>query len=458
MKYIGKILPIEGYEVLLNGDLPVDYSISLTHLYQPLIGMEAIMLYQTLLNDAQIRTETSLHTHHTLMTYLDIPLDQLYEARLKLEGIGLLQTFALESDMNTSYVYKLQAPFSPSSFFQDAMLSELLYHHLGEMKYKELNRRCKIDSQDKLGVNVTASFKEVFQTFQPSFEHEVPLNDQDKRITQTKNSSQIDFSWMKQMLKQRMIPVNSVLTEENKLLISQMMVLYDLEPYEIDKSVLWAISEDHTLDREEFKAACHDLFKAKHNEVPIQLVKNKKMEKTKDRSTPLTKEEQLVETLQRITPKQLLEDLSNGNHASEQDMKIIREVMTKQGLPPAVMNVLIHYVLLQSDMKLSKAYLEKIASHWSRAKLKTAKDAMEFAKKETTKRTKNTYSKRTYYNQAKSTVGVLPDWFKERKQKQKQVPKQSPANQSIDMEEEKEEVLALLRKHAGTTQNNHFQG
>src|SRR5699024_9328968 len=66
--------------------------------------------------------------------------------------------------------------------------------------------------------------------------------------------------------------------------------------------------------------------------------------------------------------------------ASESDMKLIREVMLKQGLKTPVMNVLIHYVLLQSNMQLSRAYLEKIASHWSRANLSSAKEAMEFAK------------------------------------------------------------------------------
>src|SRR5690625_7538210 len=63
-------------------------------------------------------------------------------------------------------------------------------------------------------------------------------------------------------------------------------------------------------------------------------------------------------------------------------MRVVREVMTGQGLPAPVMNVLIHYVLLQSNMKLSKGYLDKIASHWSRDNLKNAREAMEIAKKE----------------------------------------------------------------------------
>lgn len=456
MKYIGKILPIEGYYVSLKGNLPVDYAISLTHLYQPLIGIESIMLYQTLLHDKNLQINQSLQTHHTLMNYLNLPLNQLYEARLKLEGIGLVQTF-IHNEEPRWYTYELQIPFSPYSFFQDAMLSELLYHHIGEQKYEQLRRLFTSKYEEVRGENITATFQEVFQTFHPSFEHGSSRDIPD--LNERRTSKQIDFSWIEQMLKQRMIPVHQVLTEENKLLISQMKALYDLDPYEIDKSILWAVTEDHMLDREEFKSACHDLFKVKYNDVSIKLVQHRSSETIEqNKDVPQSKEQQLVQALQKMTPKELLEDLSNGNHASEQDMKIIREVMTKQGLPPAVMNVLIHYILLQSNMKLSKSYMEKIASHWSRAKLKTAQDAMEFAKKETQKRTKSATDKRSGYKQTRTSGAVIPDWFKERKQKQKQMPKQSPMKQDLDIEKEKEEVLALLRKHSSTKQNNHLQG
>ena len=38
--------------------------------------------------------------------------------------------------------------------------------------------------------------------------------------------------------------------------------------------------------------------------------------------------------------------------------------------------------MLKSDMKLTKAYVEKIASHWARKKITTAKEAFVLAKNE----------------------------------------------------------------------------
>src|SRR5699024_11720225 len=86
----------------------------------------------------------------------------------------------------------------------------------------------------------------------------------------------------------------------------------------------------------------------------------------------------LVERLETIPTKQVLEDLSDGNHAPEQDLKMISDIMTKQGLTTPVMNVLIHFSLLQTNMMLSRNYIEKVAGHWSRAKLKTERDDMDF--------------------------------------------------------------------------------
>lgn len=448
MKFIGKVLPVEGYYVLLKSYLPVDYAKSLTHLYQPLIGIQAVTLYQTLLHEMELQREYEPQTHHTLMNYLNIPLDEIYQARLKLEAIGLLKTYKNNTESTNMYTYELQSPFAPKDFFKDAMLSQLLFHHIGEDKFKDLKNHYVTTPKKQIGTNITASFNDVFQTFQPSFEvAQAPTSEENPESSEDK----IDFSWMELMLQQRMIPVKKVLTAENKKLISQMIQLYDLYAHEIDKCVLWALTEENILDPEEFKTACHDLFKAKYSETPIQLRNKAIPNQPEVTNKPETKEDQLINELESISPKQLLEDLSSGNHASEQDMRVIRGVMTTQGLPSPVMNVLIHYVLLQTNMKLSKAYLEKIASHWSRANLKSAKEAMAFAKKE--KYQKGTTPKTN--NRKPVSNEVVPDWFKERKNKNA---KQPPKTNDTDMTKEQEEVAAMLRQYSSRNKNNHIQG
>src|SRR5699024_8569788 len=198
---------------------------SLLHLYQPLLGIEAISLYQLLLQEMNIQTN-SLQTHHTLMNYLNLPLDRIYEARLKLEGIGLLKTFEKETDERKYYTYILHAPFTPRAFFQDMMLRELLFRHIGETKYKLLEKYYTKQNQKVEGDNVTAAFHEVFQTFQPEKSTYKPPVQKEKSVGIP--IEMIDFSLIKQSLQRKKIPVNRVLSETNKRIISQLIQLYDL--------------------------------------------------------------------------------------------------------------------------------------------------------------------------------------------------------------------------------------
>ena len=194
MNFIGQILPVDGYIVSQKETLPVDYAKSLTHLYQPLLGIKAIALYQTLLHDIDLNQEQAPQTHHTLMNYLDLPLDEIFQARLKLEGIGLLKTYKQNWESSDLYTYELQSPFAPSNFFKDAMLSQLLYHHLGDQKFELLKNYYGRQTTPGYGVNITAAFSEVFQTFTPSAEI---LEVDDNRGAEPKEDTETtDFTWI----------------------------------------------------------------------------------------------------------------------------------------------------------------------------------------------------------------------------------------------------------------------
>ena len=97
---------------------------------------------------------------------------------------------------------------------------------------------------------------------------------------------------------------------------------------------------------------------------------------------PETQEEKLIYYFETTSPLQYLRDISGGAEPSKADVKIIEDVMFEQKLNPGVVNVLIDNVMRKTDMKLTKNYVEKIASHWARKNIKTVKDAMDLAKME----------------------------------------------------------------------------
>jgi replication initiation and membrane attachment protein len=455
-QHIGKLLPIEGYKVSIRGNIMTTYAQSLTHLYQPLVGIHSVSLYQTLLNEYQIRREASPQTHHTLMSYLSLPLDQIYEARLKLEAIGLISTYVTEMEGTKTYTYQLHPPFSPQEFFRDGMLSQLLIHHLGETKYSELERLfLESISESTDGENVTVSFTDVFDTYHPTHSRSSQKDEQAIKNASNDQSGPlipenvIDFDWVGKMLLQRMLPSKRVLMPKNKKLMTQMVVLYDLTEQELESAVMWAVNDENDLDPTEFKSACHDLFLSKKRPKETQLTDQKVPEKEQNNKQPATKEEQFIKMLEQISPKQLLEDLSGGNEASSQDLKVIRDVMSQQGLSPGVMNVLVHYVLLKTDMKLSKAYLEKIASHWARKNVTTVRQAMVMAKSENQKYQQWGNNKQ-YYKKSNGKKEVIPDWFKERKESSQNKEKSQAENKT----EEKEDIANLLQKYSKKKQSN----
>ncbi len=95
----------------------------------------------------------------------------------------------------------------------------------------------------------------------------------------------------------------------------------------------------------------------------------------------MTKREKLVEYFKGVTPEELLMDMQEGSKPIEADLKLIQEIR-EIGLSNEAINVLIHYILIKSNMKLNKNYALKIASHWNRKRVTTADEAMKLAKQE----------------------------------------------------------------------------
>lgn len=443
VKDFGKILPVDAFKTYLYNSLPTNYLASLIHLYQPLLGIEAVQMYQFLLLEARIYSNHNLQTHHTLMTYLNRPLDVIYQTRLKLEALGLLKTYQNDTEDKKVYTYVLQAPFSPDVFMQDAMLTELLYREIGESKFSSLRQLYQKDANVQFGTDITVSFNDVYQTVEPQLEELMPVSDTEP--AQGAQVEKMDFTYLHQVLLNKMIPAKKILTDINKRVINQLSQLYQLDQYEVEKSLLWALTDENTLDVEQFKAACNDVFQAKYNHNTPQL-KSKEVKKAHEEVLqPKTRAEKLTKHLETISPKELLEDLSAGKNASAQDMKMISDIMTKQGLSMPVMNVAIYYCLLQSNMRLSKAYLEKVGSHWSRLGLQTAAQAMKHAQQEIQPKTKHT--QRRSYQTKQQTQEVIPDWFEDSKRSTTSEQKKDNKSEVID-DKDRDEMLAILKRHS----------
>ncbi|XJZ26437.1 replication initiation and membrane attachment family protein [Bacillota bacterium Lsc_1132] len=458
-----EILPIDRYTVAANGLLH-DYDRKvLTFLYQPLVGPVCVSLYMTLwaeLGENRLWSDSS--SHHLLMNLLTLNLKEIYEARLKLEGIGLLKTFVKNNEGERSFIYELQPPLTPEQFFLDGMLNIFLYRKIGKNHFARLKRffsdqtRPSDDFQE-----VTKAFQDVFESATPGSLQYVQdrVGDLDAEtgwnfIGRSEPSpihlgaETFDFELLAAGLNDSLIP-KKALTNKVKEAISNLAFLYKIDPIQMKNILLSAIDEENEIDIDELRKAARDWYQFLHEDkLPSLVNRIQPVANRTQHDEPKSQEEKLIRYLETTSPLQVLKDVSGGAEPSQSDIQIIEEVLFKQKLLPGVVNVLIQFVMLRTDMKLTKGYVQKIASHWTRKQIKTVKEAMDLAKSEHRTYLEWSSGKKTGRSAKQKPIRTefLPDWFDEETQAAPNKSlNQDDGKPDLDLEAKKREIDEKLK-------------
>ncbi|WP_017726626.1 replication initiation and membrane attachment family protein [Halalkalibacterium ligniniphilum] len=395
-----ELLPVDRYTVRTADYLnDLDQKV-VTLLYQPLIGTMAYGLYLTLWSELE-RDEywSKEQTHRHLMLMMGVTLENIYQERKKLEAIGLLRTYKRKDQETTSYLYELQPPMSPQQFFENDVLSVYIYNRLGKSQYLALRDRFMVDVVDKNEyVETTYSFDEVYTSLHHS---EIVSNHQSEMGEALSMSekqellykrgedelsfakSSFDFELMKNDLSSYIVPEN-VLTEEVKQTILRLAFVYRIEPLQMSRILQQALIHDDEVDIGELRKRAQEWYKLEHgNEPPTLAMQTQPVKhRTMVKKEAQTEEEKVVALYETTSPLTLLESRSDGAKVPLADVKIIENLLIDYQLLPGVVNVLLDYVLMRNNMKLSKSLIEKIAGHWARKKVKTVVEAMKLAKEE----------------------------------------------------------------------------
>lgn len=458
-----ELVPIDRYMVSANGLLH-DYDRKvLAFLYQPLVGPVCFSLYLTLwgeLEENRLWSESS--SHHLLMNLLDINLKEIYEARLKLEGIGLLKTFVKSDEGERMFIYELQPPLTPEQFFLDGMLNIYLYRKIGKNHFLRLKRFFSDQARPVEAFNeVTKSFQDVFDSATPgSLQYvqdrasELAVEDGQHFIGRRETAPiQIgteifDFDLLAAGLHESLVP-KKALTAKVKEAISNLAFLYKIDPIQMKNILLSAINEDNEIDIEELRKAARDWYQfVNQDQLPGLVERTQPIVHRVQQEQPQSQEEKLIYYLETTSPLQVLKDLSGGAEPSQSDIQIIEEVLFKQKLLPGVVNVLVQFVMLRTDMKLTKGYVQKIASHWTRKQIKTVKEAMDLAKSEHRTYLEWSSGKKSGRSSKQKPIRTefLPDWFNEETQStNSDGPGQNNDHSNLDLEAKKREIEEKLK-------------
>ena len=124
----------DTYRIQVQDFLSPLLNSSLLSLYQPIIGPYATLLYLTLINEGI--HQRSLENHGRLCEILNVNIVDLYKARCKLEEFNLINSYVKTSDDRCSYIYNINYPLSPDSFFKNELFIKLLIRSIGTKQFE----------------------------------------------------------------------------------------------------------------------------------------------------------------------------------------------------------------------------------------------------------------------------------------------------------------------------------
>ncbi|RYL94620.1 replication initiation and membrane attachment family protein [Sporolactobacillus sp. THM19-2] len=422
-----EILPGDHYAVRSVGILHFYDQKIITSLYQPLVGIEATSLYFTLWQELDASVQGILSTHHHLMSVMNLSLDRILKARKKLEAVGLIQTLKKKQSDPGLFLYRLFPPMTPARFFHDDLLSVFLYHQIGSRDFKKLAQLFEVKTirMDEFQ-DLSAAFDDVFESLPSGEVSEEKAATPDGTSWEGRaESGQIhlrkpfNFQELRGYLSDAIL-TEDALTDEVKAAVEKLAFVYQTTPFDMSRAIESASLHTGIVDIEMLRKEVRDFYKLEHGpeEMPALYDRTQPSSHSEMKGKePRNEEEQLIAWYETNSPYQLLEQLGYGSRPAAPDLRLVENLMFDTKLPPGVINVLIDYVAKVNDNNLNKSFVEKIAAQWSRANVRTVREAMFVAREEKRKRDDQKQSPVKKTNRPRRTAErvhheVVPEWMK----------------------------------------------
>lgn len=446
--YFQELQPVDAYQIQLSQPFSEYDQKLLTLLYQPLIGAEAITLYMTLWADAESQNEA--YTHYHLMNVLSLPLAPIFEARISLEAIGLLRTYVSNEQSKRSFIYQLEAPLDAKAFFEDPLLSTFLFSKIGEQPYRSLRERfLKPMIDDTTYKEVSRTFLDVYQPIHQAIEAvEGELIGKNGEQQLPFEHYSFDFELLRSGLSEQMVP-QAAIAKLSKQVIEKIAFMYSLTPIDMQKIMMLALDENLEIPEQKLRKAAADYYKMNTSKKPPQLEKVFQPPVQKVERKAMTREEELIDYLTHISPVEMLRDLK-GKEPMAVDVELAERLVLTHQFSSGVVNVLLQYVYLINDGKITNKFVERIASHWMNKEVSTVKEALTFSRiehdkymkwKNEEKKASKSNTKKSYNNSQKKEV--VPEWFYKEEDHKQQETKQTT---NSDIEERRRKLRESLSK------------
>lgn len=340
---------------------------SISLLYAPLIGSDALLLYfafQSLLERNNMKSEEL--SHQDFFEIYSLDSQAFLKARYKLEGIGLLNVYQNEN----SFIYVICPPLTAKSFLKDVTLGLYLYSKIRKETFDFICNHFKIDSVNKNSYkNITKPFDEVFDsridnnsTYE-KFQYLLGRN-ANRSIKISKSNIDID-NFLKNI---NLDFLETGITEQFKTQIITLAFVYGFTESEMMSLFNDSINKSGLYDYRLLKKKAYTLFNYKRNmKAPILETKENEIVKNDD----------LVNYLDNASPSAFLEDIIPNYPPKYLD--IINDIYINIELPRGVLNCMIMKVVKEKGGELpTLKYFQKVSESWIKDNIFSTADAIKY--------------------------------------------------------------------------------
>jgi replication initiation and membrane attachment protein len=168
-----------------------------------------------------------------------------------------------------------------------------------------------------------------------------------------------------------------------------------------------SINDKHNIDKDKLKNNYRTYYQFENNgSMPKVVFKCQPAHLTKE-ITDTSKKSKIIYQFENTTPYNYICAKSKTSKPTKAEMSILEMLLVDMDMKPGVVNVLIDYVLRINSNKLSKNFVEAIASQWKRSNIETVEAAMEISKQE--HKQKNNFTPKVSSNKVKTEE--KPAWF-----------------------------------------------
>ncbi len=402
------LLPADTYIVLNKTILTEVDKDNLLSLYGPIIGPLAVNLYLVLWRDLGFLELQSIdYSHHHLMTVLQSDLASIKKARESLESFGLLKTYIKQNEIN-EYIYELYSPLSSYEFFNHPVFNIILFNNIGKVEY-DILKKCyeNINFSLKDYNDISVNIKDIYKS--------IPMCDvvnddmRSRNIINTTALDIVDFDFIISSIPEHVIN-EKAFNKKTRELINNIEFLYNLDNLKVCELIRSVVEDKGFIDKEELRKTARKYYQYNNSGSLPTLIYRTQPDYLKSPDGDTSKRGKILYVFENTSPYDFLKSKYKGGNPTSKDLKLLEMLVIDLNLKPAVVNVLIDYVLKINNNKLNSAFVEVIAGQWKRSGVETAEEAMQLAEKEHNKKTKKV-------KEEKEKIKT-PVWFDEKYEKE----------------------------------------